>query len=205
MTAPARFRLRSRVLHWATAILVFTALLIGFTMVNALGSYGTLVAVHMTLGVTILVITVVRIANRLTAHPPAWPPTVGRLEGKIVIASERAMYALLLLQPLIGWAMVSAAGRSVVVFGTLHLPALAPFNTHLYFVLRQTHSVLAYVLVAAIAMHVSAILLHTLTLHDRMLSRMLFDRPHRLASRTSRPTPATEQHGEGQGAVSDEP
>jgi cytochrome b561 len=205
MTAPARFRLRSRVLHWATAILVFAALLIGFTMVNSLGSYGALVTIHMTLGVTILVITVVRIANRLTAHPPAWPPTVSRLEAKIVIASERAMYALLLLQPLIGWAMVSAAGRSVVLLGTLHLPALAPFNTHLYFALRQTHSVLAYLLVAVIAMHVSAILLHTLTLHDRMLSRMLFGRPHRPAIRTSRPTPAAEPHGESQAAVSDDP
>lgn len=203
MTAPARFRLRSRILHWATAILVFAALLIGFAMVNALGSYSALVAVHMTLGVTILVITVARIVNRLTTHPPAWPPTVGRLEAKIVIASERAMYALLLLQPLIGWAMVSAAGRSVVVFGSLHLPPLAPFNAHLYFVLRQTHSILAYLLVAVIAMHVSAILLHTLTLHDRMLSRMLFGWPHRLAIRTSRPTRAPEEHGESQAAVND--
>lgn len=186
MTAPVRFRLRSRVLHWATAILVFAALLIGFAMVNALGSYGALVVVHMTLGAIILAITVVRIANRLTAHPPAWPPTVSRLEGKIVIASERAMYALLLLQPLVGWAMVSAAGRPVVIFGTLHLPVLAPFNAHLYFVLRQTHSILAYLLVAVIAMHVSAILLHTLTLRDRMLSRMLFDRPSSRSRRMSR-------------------
>jgi cytochrome b561 len=43
-------------------------------------------------------------------------------------------------------------------------------------VLRQTHSVLAYALVAVIAAHVSAVLLHTLTLRDRMLSRMAFSR-----------------------------
>jgi cytochrome b561 len=84
------------------------------------------------------------------------------------------LYAMMLAQPLIGWAMVSASGRPVVVVGSVRLPRIAPFNDDLYFVLRQTHSVLAYLLVAVIAAHVSAVLLHTLTLRDRMLSRMTF-------------------------------
>ena len=88
--------------------------------------------------------------------------------------SERAMYALLLAQPIVGWAMVSAAGRPPVVFGALMLPRIAPFNDTVYFVLRQTHSVLAYALVAAVAAHICGVLLHTVTLRDRMLSRMLF-------------------------------
>jgi cytochrome b561 len=54
------------------------------------------------------------------------------------------------------------------------LPRIAPFDDGLYFVLRQAHSVLAYSLVVVIAAHVSAVLLHTLTLRDRMLSRMTF-------------------------------
>jgi len=176
VTGPQRFPVRSRILHWLTAVLVFGGLLIGFTMVNALGSYGALVAVHMTIGVTILVVTVVRLVNRLRSHPPNWPPTVGRLEGKIVNLSERAMYGLLLAQPLVGWAMVSAAGRPPVLVGNLHLPRIAPFNADLYSILRQTHSVFAFLLVAVIGAHVSAILLHTLTLHDGMLSRMTFGR-----------------------------
>jgi cytochrome b561 len=55
-----------------------------------------------------------------------------------------ALYALLLAQPLVGWAMVSAGGTPVVVFGSLRLPAIAPVDLGLYPVLRQTHSVLAY-------------------------------------------------------------
>jgi cytochrome b561 len=176
VTSVNRFPVRSRILHWLTAILVFAALLIGFAMVNALGSYAALVAIHMTIGVTILVVVVVRIVNRLTSHPPNWPPTVGRLEGKLVNVSERAMYTLLLAQPLVGWAMVSATGRPPVILGGLHLPRIAPFNADLFFWLRQTHTVLAILLVVVIAAHVSAILLHTLTLRDRMLSRMTFGR-----------------------------
>jgi cytochrome b561 len=86
------------------------------------------------------------------------------------------MYALLLVQPLVGWAMVSATGKPPVVFGQLRLPAIAPFDADTYFILRQAHSVLAYALVVVIAAHVSAVLLHTLTLRDGMLSRMGFGR-----------------------------
>ena len=174
MSTVARYPLRTRIFHWVTAALVFTTLLVGFWMVNSLGSYAALVGIHMTLGVTILVITVARAANRFTHRTPPLPATVGGLEHKLVVASELAMYGLLLAQPLVGWAMESAAGRPVVVLGRLRLPAIAPFDEHLYFLLRQTHSVLAYLLVAAIAAHVSAVLLHTVTLRDRMLSRMTF-------------------------------
>jgi hypothetical protein len=61
-----------------------------------------------------------------------------------------------------------------VIFGSVRLPRIAPFNADLFFALRQAHSVLAYTLVVVIAAHVSAVLLHTLTLRDGMLSRMTF-------------------------------
>ena len=174
MTAPVRYPIRTRILHWLTAVLVFSALFIGFVMVNSLGSYASLRVVHMTLGVLVLAIVVVRAANRFTHRVPKLPDTVGWLEHKLVVGSELTMYALLLAQPLIGWAMVSASGQSAVVFGSLDLPRIAPFDADLYFVLRQTHSLFAYALVAVIAAHVSAVLLHTLTLRDGMLSRMTF-------------------------------
>ena len=171
---PGRFTALSRVLHWLTAVLVFCALFVGFVMVNSVREYSTLILIHWTLGITILVVVLVRVVNRLTHQPPPWPPTVGRLEGKIVVLSELSLYAMLLAQPVIGWAMVSAAGEAVVVFGSLRLPRIAPFDAQLFWLLRQTHSVVAYALMAAIAAHISAVLLHTLTLRDRMIERMTF-------------------------------
>jgi cytochrome b561 len=174
VTDNARYPIRTRILHWLTAALVFSALFVGFVMVNSLGSYGALVGVHMTLGVLILLVVVVRVANRFTHRTPRLPDTVGSVEHVVVVGSEIGLYALMLAQPLIGWAMVSASGRPVMVLGSFALPRIAPFDADMYFVLRQAHSVLAYLLVAAIAAHVSAVLLHTLTLRDRMLSRMTF-------------------------------
>jgi cytochrome b561 len=174
VTAPARYPLRTRILHWLTAVLVFSTLLIGFVMVNSIGSYASLRAIHMTLGVLILAVVVLRAANRLTHRAPKMPDTVGWVEHKLVVGSELTLYALMLAQPLVGWAMVSATGESVVIFGSVRLPRIAPFNADLFLILRQAHSVLAYTLVVVIAAHVSAVLLHTLTLGDGMLSRMAF-------------------------------
>jgi cytochrome b561 len=162
----------TRVLHWLTAILVFTMLMIGFVMVNSLEDYALLVMVHKSLGVVILVVVLVRIVNRLTHHAPPLPATVGAIERKIVVATELSLYGLLVVQPLVGWAMVSASGRPVVVFGSVRLPPIAPFGAELFSVLRQAHSLIALALVVAIAAHVSAVLLHTLALRDGMLSRM---------------------------------
>lgn len=171
---PGRYTRLTRVLHWLTAALVFSALFIGFVMVNSVSRYAGLVMLHKTLGVTILVVVLVRVVNRLTHRAPPLPSTVGALELKVVILSEVSLYALLLIQPLLGWAMVSAAGGPVVVFGSLRLPRIAPFDAQLFWLLRQAHSVIAYALMAAIAAHISAVLLHTLTLRDRLIERMTF-------------------------------
>jgi cytochrome b561 len=175
--APAelrQFTTVSRILHWLTAILVFSTLLIGFTMVSTVSAYSTLLEIHKTIGVVILAVVIIRVVNRLTHRPPPLPPTVGRFEHVLVVTSEMALYALLLAQPLVGWAMLSAAGRPIVVFGSLRIPRIAPVNLDLFSVLRETHSVLAFLLVAVVAAHVSAVLLHSITLRDRMLARMTF-------------------------------
>ena len=171
---PGRYTRLTRILHWLTAALVFSALFIGFVMVNSVSRYAGLVMLHKTLGVTILVVVLVRVVNRLTHRAPPLPSTVGALERKVVMLSEVSLYALLLIQPLLGWAMVSAAGGPVVVFGSLRLPRIAPFDAQLFWLLRQAHSVIAYALMAAIAEHISAVLLHTVTLRDRLIERMTF-------------------------------
>ncbi|MDA3641153.1 cytochrome b [Mycobacterium xenopi] len=188
MTAPEprRYSPLTRTLHWLTAALVFSALFVGFVMVNSVTDYARLVVIHKTLGVTIFAVMLVRIVNRLTHRPPpALPSTVGTLERKLAMASELMLYALLVTQPLLGWAMLSAGGAPVVVLGSVRLPRIAPCDARLFWLLRQCHSILAYALMTVIAAHVSAIVAHTVTLRDRMLSRMTFALPS--ARRLGRP------------------
>src|SRR5437867_12001538 len=87
-------------------------------------------------------------------------------------ASEYTMYGLMLVLPLVGWGMLSAARYPVVLFGSVHLPFILPHDAMLYAVLRKTHTVLAYLFFLTFLAHFGAILFHTLIVRDAILKRM---------------------------------
>jgi cytochrome b561 len=171
-TAPTRFALPSRILHWLMAPMVIAQLFIGVTMIASLSYYPLLLAIHRPLGVLILVFAVVRLVNRLTHKLPAFLATMSRAERRIATWSEYLLYALLLVQPLIGWAMLSAAGFPITLVEPLHLPGIAPHNIDVYGVLRECHTVFAFLLFLTFTAHVCAVLFHTLVLRDRLIDRM---------------------------------
>ena len=78
------------------------------------------------------------------------------------------MFAL----PLVGWAMLSAAGSPIVVFGGLHLPAILPKDVAVFAVLRATHAALALLLFATFLAHLGAALFHGLIRRDGVFSSM---------------------------------
>ena len=101
-------------------------------------------------------------------------------ERFIAHASEMLLYTLLLVQPLVGWGMLSAARYPIVLYGRLHLFPIFPHSVMLYAALRKAHTVLAYILFLAFVGHFGAVLFHTLILRDRLLSRMA---PYRVPAR----------------------
>lgn len=68
------FSLPSRILHWLMAVMILTMLFIGVFMASTVGpNYDRLVTLHRPLGIAILVLALVRLANRLRSPPPALP------------------------------------------------------------------------------------------------------------------------------------
>ena len=169
---PARFTLPSRILHWLMAPMVIAQLLVGVTMVAALSYYPTLLAIHRPLGLLILVFALVRLANRLTHRPPPFLATMSNTERRIATWSEYLLYGLLLVQPVTGWAMLSAARFPVTLLGPVALPGIAPRNIDVFAVLRKCHVAFALLLFLAFTAHMTAVLFHTLVLRDRLLDRM---------------------------------
>src|SRR5258708_8404198 len=94
------------------------------------------------------------------------------LERFVATASERLLYTLMFALPLVGWGMLSAGHYPIVMYGPLHLPPILPANPALYAVLRQAHTLLAYLLFMTFLAHLCAVLFHTLILRDRLLKRM---------------------------------
>ncbi len=165
--------------------MVIAQLLIGVTMVASLSYYPLLLAIHRPLGVAILAFAVIRLANRLTHRPPPFLATMSRAERRIATWSEYLLYALLLAQPLIGWAMLSAARFPITLLGPLHLPGIAPHNLDVYGVLRVCHSVFAFLLFLTFTAHMCAVLFHTLVLRDRLIDRMALWRTRGFAEDTA--------------------
>ncbi len=171
-TTAARFALPSRILHWLMAPMVIAQLFIGVTMIASLSYYPLLLAIHRPLGMLILAFAVVRLVNRLTHRLPPFLATMSPAERRIATWSEYLLYALLLVQPLTGWAMLSAARFPITLLGPLRLPGIAPHNIDVFAVLRECHGVFAFLLFATFTAHMSAVLFHTLVLRDRLLDRM---------------------------------
>src|SRR4029077_7330472 len=169
---PTQFALQSRILHWLMAVMILTMLFIGVTMVASLGDYHKLVAIHRPLGIMILILAVIRLINRIFTTLPPFPPTMSRRERWIASASEKLLYGLMLVLPLVGWGMLSAGHYPIIMFGPLHLPPILPATPTLYAILRKTHRILAYPLFFSFLAHLSAVLFHTLIIRDRLLHRM---------------------------------
>src|SRR4030081_3632298 len=110
MTTQARFPAVSRLLHWLMAPMIVAMLFIGVGMAASLShSHELLVAIHRPLGIAIFVLCVARIINRFISPPPELPDTVPSLQRFAAKASHIALYALMLIMPLVGWGMLSAA------------------------------------------------------------------------------------------------
>ena len=168
-----QFNTLARVLHWTMAAMILMMLGIGVAMVASLADYRLLLSIHRPLGIAVLILVVIRFAIRQLSTLPAFPSTMSHMERQVAKVSEYLMYALMLVLPLVGWGMLSAAHYPIVLFGSLYLPWILPHNLGLYWVLRQTHTVLAYFFFATFLAHFGAILFHTLIVRDGLLGRMV--------------------------------
>ena len=168
----SHFNLLARALHWSMAVLILAMLFIGVTMVTSLTLRPVLIDLHRPLGIAILLLALLRLGNRLRHPPPPLPGDLPAIQKFAAVASHWLLYALMLAMPLIGWAMVSAGGYPVVMFGGVHLPAIAPHSPELFALLRLAHGLLAYALFATVLMHLSAALYHAWVRRDGVFSSM---------------------------------
>jgi cytochrome b561 len=168
-----RFTPLQRLLHWLLAVCVLAMLFIGVGMASTVApTYLPLVAVHKSLGMTILVLALVRLGVRVRDGAPKLPadlPAPQRLAARL---SHAAFYALMIGMPLIGWAMLSAAAYPVIIFGGLHLPAILPQSDNLHSALWVAHAGLAFAFFGLILLHLAAALFHLLIRRDGVFEAM---------------------------------
>lgn len=179
-TSPAatRYTLPAIVLHWVLALAILSAFAAGVYLDDLPFSPAKLKLInwHKWAGVSILFLSVVRLAWRLTHRPPALPARIDQAmpgwQRSAYHATHHLMYLLFFAVPLLGWAYSSAKGFPIVWFGVLPLPDLMPANKELADTIKELHGLAAWGLIGLVALHVAAALKHQFIDRDGLLDRM---------------------------------
>lgn len=169
--APTRYNAGARALHWAIAVLVLVNLAIGFG--HELFEGVRLIPIHKSIGLTVLALTVLRIAWRLGSQRPSLPLGTPSWETAAAHSVHAAFYGLMIALPLSGWLFSSAGKYPLSWFGLFELPKFAVAkDSALYALTREGHEVLGLVWIALIVLHVAAALRHHFVLRDGVLRSM---------------------------------
>jgi cytochrome b561 len=168
-----RFTVAQRIVHWLMAVCILAMLFIGVGMLSTIApKYLTLVSIHKPLGITILVLALIRLILRLCYGAPSLPPAMPEPMKLAAYLSHYAFYLLMIGMPLIGWGMLSAASYPVVLYGDWHLPPILPLDDRLHTLLWNAHFYLAFAFFALILLHVAAALFHAFVRRDGVFEAM---------------------------------
>ena len=164
-----------RFLHWLTLFLVATTFVLAFSidLASSKEEAGVIVQLHRSFGVTLWVVTLIRLVWRQFSRFPNWPADMPQLMRFAAHWSEYALYALLLVQPILGLLHTNAHGDRVNLFFLGRLPPLIGYNRPLATQLLEVHKMVALLLLGLIALHAAAALYHHFWRRDDTLAAML--------------------------------
>lgn len=165
--APAKF------LHWIVVVLLAIQFSIGWLMPDVhAGPPGGAMILHISFGITILVLIVLRFLWRLT-HPVAPESSLPRWQRVTSEAVHWLLYVFVLATTITGWLFSSFRGWSVSYFYLLPLPMLAAKSENGVHAIDGWHQVAEWALLIAIGIHVAAALAHIFIFRDGIMQRML--------------------------------
>ena len=164
----------AKVFHWVIVALLAIQLPLGWLMPGVRRGMqpGGAMTLHISIGMTVLILIVLRFLWRL-AHPVA-PET--SLPGWQRLSSELVhwlLYLVVLLTTLSGWMYASARGWTASLFWIIPLPRLVAEGSNFGRAVGEFHTTLTWVLLALIGVHVLAALVHLFFYRDRVMYRML--------------------------------
>lgn len=171
----ARYGAVAQTLHWLIAALIFIMFGLGWYMADLpLGQHKLeMYQLHKSIGITIFALALARLVWRLFNPAPPWPATMPPWERSAATTVHVTLYAMLFVQPAIGFLQSNAANFPVVVWGAVPLPPLIGSDEALGETLVEVHEWGSRVILFLVAIHVAAALRHHFFLKDDILRRML--------------------------------
>jgi cytochrome b561 len=181
--AVQRYSVVAVVLHWLIGIAIVAMIAAGLIMTNMTpGSTAQfqLYQLHKSVGITVLLLSFVRLAWRLMHPVPPLPTTLKPWEHVAARVTHFGFYVLMIAVPFTGWAMVSASVFNIptLLYGVIpwpHLPFLPDLANKepIEEALSEIHELLAFGIVALLILHIGAALKHHFVLKDDVVTRMM--------------------------------
>jgi cytochrome b561 len=171
-----RYTKIAMLLHWLTALLIIAAFFLGLTMVSIPGFSPTKLKYfswHKWLGVTVLLVAVLRVLWRKANRPPPALASIPAWQHAVAEGMHYLLYFLIFAVPVSGYFYTYAAGVPVVYLGLWQLPAVIAPDPELKATLKTVHYVLTMTMAAAVVAHALAALKHHFIDRDVTLKRML--------------------------------
>ncbi|APG84319.1 cytochrome b561 [Sinorhizobium americanum CCGM7] len=167
------------VLHWTIALLVLGLMVVGFAMRRIEldpALQFSLYQRHKSLGFTALGLALLRAIWWLTERTPRPVPGLHPFEHAAARQTHRILILLGIITPLAGWAVASASTLNMpsLYFNIIvipHLPLQQSDSAEAFWAL--THALLAYVMLALVAIHIAAAIYHQFVRGEAVLIRML--------------------------------
>ncbi len=182
-TVTARYSAVAIVLHWLIAACILALLAMGLVMTHVKLAPATLFPLyqlHKSVGITVLLLVLLRVIWRFTHRPPPLPAAMPGVERAASSTVHLLLYALMLGMPLTGWAVVSASPLNIptVLYGIVpwpHLPVLSTLahKKPVEAVLQTLHAWGAWIVIGIVAVHIAAALRHHFITRDAIMLRML--------------------------------
>lgn len=179
-----RYGIVAQLLHWSVVVLIalqFALAQVAENLPLSPAKIGVL-AQHKSIGITILILALLRLLWRCASSVPELPVTMKRAPRLAARASHILLYSLLITVPLFGWLMSSARSFPVSWFGIVTLPDLVGPDRAVYEWLHAAHGIAANALGVLALIHMAAALKHHFVDRDDVLLRMLPIRRERKAT-----------------------
>ncbi|WPU55086.1 cytochrome b [Stenotrophomonas acidaminiphila] len=173
---PDRWGSVSKSLHWLIALLILALGIVGLLMgeLPKTPKYFWVYTAHKSIGITVLVLVVLRLLWRLYAGAPRPVPGTPGWQERIASATHWLLYVMMFAIPLSGWLYDSASGlRPFKLFGLLEMPKLVAPDERAAQLSHAFHEWGFWALILVVLAHAGAALYHHLQQRDATLVRML--------------------------------
>jgi cytochrome b561 len=172
---PQSYDRAQRTLHWLMAALILVAIPLGLAawrLPPETSARAALLMAHKSLGMTVLVLAVLRLAYRAAAGAPPYAEPLAPLLHAAAQAAHFVLYALMIALPVVGYVASTAGGHEVSWFGLFVWPALAPPDKALAHLAAQAHFWLGWTIIAIVALHLAAVAWRVWVRRDEVFARM---------------------------------